>query len=108
MGLTPKDDSFEKIIEELKDKKVIPEKWNVKPETKLSWGRISFMVCRALRIKGGVIMRLTGTTERYAYRELVDKNLMPEGNKAKYLSGTDLMAILGRAEDYMRKYLKKN
>jgi hypothetical protein len=104
LKLAPRDSTFEKVVEELKARDIIPEKWNLEPKTKLTWGRVSFMLCRALKIKGGVIMRLTGTTERYAYRELVDKKLMPMGNKAIYLSGVDLMAIFAKVEDYMRKY----
>ena len=98
------DPAFEKVAKELLDRKIIRKDWAEKPATPLAWGRISYMVCRTLKIRGGLTMTIIGPTERYAYRECIDKGLMPMGHKAKYLTGADLMAILYKAEIYIREH----
>lgn len=98
------DPSFEKVAEELLARKIIRKEWTANPNTTLTWGRISYMVCRALKIRGGLTMTLIGPTERYAYRECIDKGLMPKGNKARFLTGADLMAVLHQMEVYIREH----
>ena len=98
------DPSFEKVAQELLDRKIIRKGWTEKPDSALTWGKISYMVCRTLKVRGGLIMTVVGPTERYAYRECIDKELMPAGNKAKFLTGADLMAILYKAEVYIREH----
>lgn len=98
------DPSFEKLAQELLDRKIIRKKWMEKPTSSLTWGQISYMVYTALKIRGGVTITVIGPTERYAYRECIDKGLMPMGNKAQFLTGADLMAILYKAEVYVREH----
>jgi hypothetical protein len=97
-------DPFDKLLEVLRKEKLVSKRWKAEPDASLTWGRISYMLCRALKIRGGLIMTLTGTTERYAFRECVAKGLMPRGSKGRYLSGADLMAILYRAEIYIKTH----
>lgn len=98
------DPAFEKLAQELQDRKIIRKGWQEKPDAPLTWGKISYMLCRALKIRGGLIMTVVGPTERYAYRECIDKGLMPMGHKAKFLTGAELMAILYKGEVYIREH----
>lgn len=95
-------DTFEKLLEELRNRKLVSKRWKPDHDAKLTWGRISYMLCRTLKVRGGLVMTLTGTTERYAFRECMDNGLMPRGFKQRYLSGADLMAVLYRAEVYTK------
>lgn len=95
--------TFEQVLEELRKREIVRNKW-AKADEPLTWGRISYMMCRALDIRGGLIMTATRrTTERYALRECLDRGLVPrQGNKVRYLSGADLMAVLYRMEVYVK------
>jgi len=59
---------------------------------------------RALSIKGGLTMRVLGPTPRYAVRELQGQGLLPPSSPQQFLSGAELLGIIGRAEDYQRTH----
>ncbi|MFQ5957150.1 MAG: hypothetical protein ACE5KK_05205, partial [Candidatus Brocadiales bacterium] len=80
MKIEPSDNSFESVTKALQEKKVVSGKWKVEADRPLTWGRISYMMCKVLGIKGGLSMRLFGVSDRYAYRECVSKDLMPHGH----------------------------
>jgi len=65
-------------------------------------GEVSFMLCKTLGIKGGLTMRVFGTSKRYAYRECVHLGLVPNVSQRRYVSGEELVGIAGLAEEYMR------
>lgn len=52
---------------------------------------------RALRLRGGVMMRLTGQSGRYAYRELRLHGLIPDGPSHLTLTGDELVGLLDGA-----------
>ncbi len=54
------------------------------------------MVCRALSIKGGLMMNLI-PSRRYAYREAVYQGLMRSGSESEPLTGPEAVGILSRA-----------
>lgn len=55
---------------------------------------------RALGIRGGLMMRLTGTSGRYAYRELAILGMIPDGPSHLDLSGDELAGLLLAASRY--------
>lgn len=58
---------------------------------------------RALKIRGGVLMRLTHQDGRYAYRELVLHGFIPDGPSHLPLSGDELVGLLNGAAKYQEK-----
>ena len=55
---------------------------------------------RALRIRGGVMMRVTGQAGRYAFRELRLHGLIPDGPSHLKLTGDELVGLLDGATKY--------
>ncbi len=70
-------------------------------------GTLASILTRAMDIEGGVMMRLTDKSPRYAYRELVYMNLMPEGSEQMVLDGLDYVGVISKCEDHMRREAAK-
>jgi hypothetical protein len=64
------------------------------------------MFCKALKIKGGILLTLFGVNQRYALKELVHQRVMSSGNVKDVVSGEELVLILTRAGIYMAKKQK--
>jgi len=91
---------IDKIVARLLEMKYIKRKYPKKLDERLRRGQFAYMLCKALKIKGGLTMRIIGTRERYALRELTYMGLMPRVNKAKYVTGMEILGVLSRAEKY--------
>ena len=89
----------------LKDRGVIPKDYlqNFHPDKPLKKGLAAYMFCRALRIKGGLWLRIFGASQRYCLKELVFENIMRDGNEQDTVSGEELIVILTRAAEYAAK-----
>jgi hypothetical protein len=92
----------------LKSRKLIPGGFNRPADAAVSRGTLAVAICEALRIKGGVTLRvlrpfdLGAPSERYAMRELQFMNLYPPGSPQQTFSGNEYVGIIGRIEDYQR------
>ena len=87
----------------LKEKGIIPPKMadDLNPSQPLRKGTAAALFCRALGIKGGVILRLFGVTPRYALKELVFDKIMLPGYDRDLVSGRELILILTEAANYL-------
>jgi hypothetical protein len=87
----------------LKEKKILPVKLAaaLSPDEPLTKGLASFMFCRALKVKGGLLMRLIGINQRYAFNELVFLNIMPQGSIDDIVTGQELVGIFTNAAEYL-------
>ena len=65
-------------------------------------GTLAVAIVKALKIDGGVMLRLFGPTPRYAVRELVFMNLYPPSSPNQTFSGTEFLGIMGKVEDHQR------
>ena len=63
-------------------------------------GTLAVVIAQILEIKGGLTMRLAGPAPRYALRELQYMSLFPAGSPHQTVAGSELLALIGRAEDY--------
>jgi hypothetical protein len=91
---------IDKIVAYLLKMKYIKKSYPNKLDRRFRRGQFAYMLCRVLDIKGGLTMRIIGTTERYALRELIYMDMMPRVNQAKYVSGIEILGVLSRAERY--------
>jgi len=66
-------------------------------------GWIAKAVCIECKIKGGLTMRLIGVHERYAVNELNFLEWLPNMSRHQAVSGLQLVALLGSAEDYVEQ-----
>ena len=63
-------------------------------------GWIARAICIETGIQGGATMRVVGPRERYAVKELNYMGWLPDMSKEQALSGAQLIALLGHAEDH--------
>jgi hypothetical protein len=68
----------------------------------VSRGTLARALTRALNIKGGVMMHLTGGYDRYATRELIYMDLYPPSSPNQTFTGSEFLGIMGRVEDWQR------
>jgi len=78
----------------------IREGENLPPNETARVGWIARAICMEAGVEGGVTMRVVGPTERYAVRELNYMGWLPGMSGQQSISGGQLLAVLGSAEDY--------
>ena len=88
------------VLAGLVEKDIVPKDWKLAEESKLTKGTLAFLLCRTLAIKGGLTMRLTGTSRRYALRECAFLGIMTAGSTDEYVSGRELIDTMQRAGIY--------
>jgi hypothetical protein len=95
---------FDKMRTSLIKEGIIPGDWVYKRESPVTKGMLAYMLCKVLDIKGGLTMRIFGTSQRYALRECKWIGLITRASSAKeYVSGKELLAIFTRASVYKKE-----
>jgi len=94
--------TFKQRVDLLIDKKILPAKGSYNASRELSRGQLARMVCSACELSGGLILRLTGPSERYCLRELQYRQMMTQGSASTKVSGMEFASVLTRAEIYKR------
>ena len=96
---------FDSQIAFLKKRDIIPKKieTGLNPNEPLRKGLAAYMFCQALGIKGGFWMRLFGSSQRYALKELVYEGILLPGAVNDIVSGKELVLILTKSADYITK-----
>lgn len=97
--------SFEQREAELARRGIIRGEWNLQRDQAMDRGSVAYMVMQILRIRGGVNSQLFGRVglgdRRYALRELSYMELMQPGPDYRYITGSELVDVMARADDYM-------
>ncbi|MBN2120824.1 MAG: hypothetical protein JW734_07205 [Candidatus Omnitrophica bacterium] len=90
-------------INALKQKNIIPKKLtsSFNPQEPLRKGVAAYMFCKALDIKGGVVLRIFGISQRYALKELVFQEIMRPGYERDVVSGKELVLMVTEAANYL-------
>lgn len=86
----------------LKSRGLLPADFNAPEKESVQRGIVAVALANALKIKGGLAMRVVGTTPRYATRELAYEGIYPPSSPNQTFSGSELVGIMGRVEDYQR------
>jgi hypothetical protein len=87
----------------LLDRGAIEEDWEISETAPLTRGKLAFMICRAADIESGVFMRLGISSERYALREAVFHDLMTPSSTDRYVPGSELLDILAKTRDFVKR-----
>ncbi|MBN2375486.1 MAG: hypothetical protein JXD22_03740 [Sedimentisphaerales bacterium] len=88
-------ETFEQKQQLLQSKGILPGNLELSADEPVRKGTLALMLCRALDIKGGLFMHLVGGS-RYAYREAVYLEFMQGGSEREYLTGPEVVDIMGR------------
>lgn len=92
--------TFEERVLFLREQRLLPVRAAFRPTDPLQRGLAATVVCRALGIRGGILPRLFGLSERYAIKELVHAHIMVAGFPQDLLSGKALTAVFLQSADY--------
>lgn len=93
--------SYDARLQLLKDKGWLGESFDEPANMAMQRGTLSAALCKAMDIKGGVMMRLTHGSPRYAYKELVFLGIMPDGSDQMVVDGLDYVGVVSRVQDYL-------
>lgn len=91
-------DNFKDRCLALADRGLIQSRWRLNPHAPLDKATLAYILYKALGLRGGVNMELFNN-RRYALREMVYRRLMARGADYAYVSGSELIGLLGRADD---------
>ena len=92
--------SYEQRLAWLKQRELLDADFNGAPDEAVKRGTVAQVICRILKIEGGVSMRLIGADPRYATRELVYLEIMEYGTEQQALSGIEFVGTISRAQDF--------
>src|SRR3954471_21348116 len=88
-------------VQVLKQRKMLPAKFDRPAEEAVQRGPLAQAICKALEIKGGLMLRMTHA-QRYSVRELQFLELYPPSGPQQTFSGSEYLGIIGRMEDFQR------
>lgn len=86
----------------LRERRLLRRDFDAPAEQAVDRGTLAVALARALDIRGGAVMALTGATPRYATKELVFLGIFPPSSPNQTFSGTEYLGIIGKAEDHQR------
>jgi hypothetical protein len=89
-------------VEALRRRRMLPAGFAEPAEQAVRRGTLAVALSRALDVRGGVLMTLTGRTPRYALRELQYMGLFPPSSENQTFNGSEFLGVIGKAEDYQR------
>jgi hypothetical protein len=92
--------TYDERVRLLKSRRMLPSDFNAPANEAVTRGTLSVPIARALQIKGGLVMHLTGPNPRYATRELQYLGLYPPSSPNQIFSGTEFVGIVGKLDDY--------
>ena len=102
-------DNFAERERVLLERKIVRPEWKLTRDNAIDKGAVAYMVCRVLQIRGGVNLRFYGeflhlADRRYAMRELEYLDLMPGAPTYRYITGAEMVDLLGNADRYMAEH----
>ena len=102
--LDGKDDynDYKPRLDAMKARGLLPGSFNAPATESVERGTVAVVLVKALQIKGGLMMHLTNASPRYAVRELCYEGIYPPSTPNQTFSGSELVGIIGRVEDYQR------
>ena len=99
---TDKAENFQARVDILLAKKVVDRTWDFDGARPITRGKLAYMVYQACGISGGVVLQLTGPSQRYCLRELQYLGIMPPGSLLAKVSGMEFQSAMARADAMFR------
>jgi hypothetical protein len=94
--------SYEARVALAKERGWLSEGFDEPANLAMQRGSLARSVAVICKIKGGVMMQLTGPNARYATRELVSMGMIPEGSSENQsITGLEFMSVITQAQDYL-------
>lgn len=88
--------------------KAVRPEWKLERDQIIDRGTVAYMVAQIIKAPGGVNFNLLGRNgvgdRRYAVREMAYLDLMDTRPSYRYMTGAELVDLLGKADAYMAKH----
>jgi hypothetical protein len=94
--------TFQERIDRLRERNIVDGSWDFSADRPISRGKYAYMIYQASKIPGGVVLSLTGPSQRYCLRELQYRSVMVQGVTYMAVSGLEYISVLSRADTYRR------
>jgi hypothetical protein len=104
IGIPPWEKGIDELAAGLSAREIIEDDWRIDDSEPLTKGKISYMICQALDVRGGIWMTLFGASERYCCREAVYLNLVTPGSLHRYVTGDEMLNVLAQAVLYRERF----
>ena len=104
MLVNGKDDAqtFDDRTKALLERKLVSENWTFRGDRPITRGKLAYMIYQACSIPGGVILTLTGPSQRYCLRELQYNGfLVQKSSFYGEVTGMEFVAVISRADTYL-------
>lgn len=89
-------------VDTLKSRGLLSKQFDEPDTQAVNRGTLAVAIARSLKIRGGLLMRATGTAPRYAVRELVYEGVYPPSSPNQTFSGAEFLGVMGKMEDWQR------
>jgi len=93
--------SYDARVAALKERGWLSKGFDEPSDVAMQRGTLSYILVRAMDVKGGVMMHLTSRCSRYANLELQRLGIMPGGSEFMVIDGLDYVGSMSKAQDYM-------
>jgi hypothetical protein len=97
-----KSETYTGRVDTLKSRGLLSSRFNAPATQAVDRGTLAVAIARALKIRGGLLMRATGTAPRYAVRELIYEGVFPPSSPNQTFSGAEFLGVMGKMEDWQR------
>jgi len=94
--------SFDERVAALKERGIVAASWDCRPQRPLTRGKMAYMIYLACDVPGGVILTLTGPSQRYCLRELQYRGFVGQGAVYSDVPGMEFVAVLTRADSCLQ------
>ena len=95
-------ESFQQRVLILQQRGIAAKSWDYVSDRGITRGKYAFMIYQAAKFRGGIILSVTGPSRRYCLRELQFKKVMCNGPMLTEIPGSEYVAVLGRADTFIR------
>jgi hypothetical protein len=90
---------FTEVSIKLEELGIIDGRWCYDREMCLRRDVLAYMCASYMGCRTGLFTSLCGMTRRYAHREMLYRGIIAPGTPNSYVSGTELLAIVGRVAE---------
>lgn len=98
--------TIDEKVSKLKGMGIIPARTQIFPQDVLRKGFAAMIFHRALELRGGLVIRIAGTSCRNCLRELAYLGIMAECSERDKVTGPELVGLLQKAKDHREENKK--
>jgi hypothetical protein len=95
--------TFADRVSQMRALKLVDATWDFDAGRPITRGKLAYMIYQAVHMPGGVILTLTGPSQRYCARELHYQGITSSDIVTTQISGGEFVAVIGRADAYKTK-----